>query len=210
MIYHPSSQSSRCSDGQFLKDFADFLQLRMLSPGKMLMVGDFNIHVGNPGNPKANKFFSLLNSFGLSQQVHVATHLDGNHTLDLVITRDSENVITRCNNTELIFDHIAVNSNVKVHRPGRPTKKVIYREVKKIDSERFLSDMLALPVFSSPSSTIDGLVSQYNGDLSSLPDAHAPVRTKMAVFRPANPWLSEKVLAVHREAKASERRWRNR
>jgi hypothetical protein len=178
----------------------------MLSPGKMLMVGDFNIHVGNPGNPMANKFFSLLNSFGLSQQVHVATHLDGNHTLDLVITRDSENVITRCNNTELIFDHIAVNSNVKVHRPGRPTKKVIYREVNKIDSERFLSDMLALPVFSSPSSTIDGLVSQYNGDLSSLLDAHAPVRTKMAVFRPANPWLSEKVLAVHWEARACERR----
>lgn len=110
IIYHPSSQSSRCSDGQFLKDFADFLQLLMLSLGKMLMVGDFNIHVDNPGNPKANEFLSLLNSFGLSQHVHVATHLDGHHTLNLVITRDSENVITRCNISELIFYHFAVNS----------------------------------------------------------------------------------------------------
>ena len=46
--------------------------------------------------------------------------------------------------------------------------------------------------------------------MSSLLDAHAPVRTKVAVIRPANPWLSEEVLAVRREARACERRWRNR
>jgi hypothetical protein len=58
--------------------------------------------------------------------------------------------------------------------------------------------MLALPLFSSPASTMDGLVSQYHGDLSSLLDAHAPVRTKVAVIRPANQWLSEEVLAERR------------
>jgi hypothetical protein len=70
--------------------------------------------------------------------------------------------------------------------------------------------MLALPLFSLTSSTINGLVSQYNDDLTSLLDAHAPVRTKMAVIMPAYPWLSEEVLAVRREARACERRWRNR
>jgi hypothetical protein len=45
---------------------------------------------------------------------------------------------------------------------------------------------------------MDGLVSQYHGDLSSLLDAHAPVRTKVAVIRPANQWLSEEVLAERR------------
>ena len=209
IIYRPPPQSSRCSDGQFLTDFADFLQLLMISPGKMLMVGDFNIHIDNPGNPTANKFQSLLNSFGLCQHVYGATHLDG-HTLDLVITRDSENVITSCKVSELICDHFAVKSNVKVHRPVRPTKKITYRELNRIDPDRFLSDMLSLPLFASPSPIIDGLLSQYNGDLSSLLDAHAPVRTKMVVIRPANPWLSEEVLAARREARAGERRWRNR
>ena len=119
IIYRPPSQSSRCSDGQFLTDFADFLQLLMLSPGKILMVGDFNIHVDDPGNPTANKFLSLLNSFGLSQHVRGSTHLDG-HTLDLVITRDSENVITCCKVSDLICDHFAVNSR-KSSRKSAPT-----------------------------------------------------------------------------------------
>ena len=61
IIYRPPSQSSRCSDGQFLADFVDFLQLLALSPGKLLMVGDLNVHIDNP----AGKFLSLLESFGL-------------------------------------------------------------------------------------------------------------------------------------------------
>ena len=88
----------------------------------------------NSGNPTENKFLSLLNSFGLSQHVHGETHLDG-HTLDLGITRDFENVITCCKVSDLICDHFAFKSNVKVHRLGRPTKKVTYRELNKIDSE---------------------------------------------------------------------------
>ena len=47
-------------------------------------------------------------------------------------------------------------------------------------------------------------------NLLSLLDAHAPVRSKMVVIMPANPWLFEEVLAARREARACERRWRDR
>lgn len=95
VIYRPPPLSTKCSDGQFLSDFSDFLQLLVLMGNKLLIVGDFNIYVDVAGNATARKFLSLFNSYGLTQNVHNPTHLDG-HTLDLVISRPSDNVVTNC------------------------------------------------------------------------------------------------------------------
>jgi hypothetical protein len=69
IVYRPPSQSTKCSDGQFLSDFSGFLQLLVVSSGKLLIVGDFNIHVDVAGNSTACKFLTLLDSFGLSQHI---------------------------------------------------------------------------------------------------------------------------------------------
>ena len=39
---------------------------------------------------------------------------------------------------------------------------------------------------------------------------HAPVITKFVTVRPANPWLTEEVLAARKKGRAYERHWRNR
>jgi hypothetical protein len=101
IVYCPPSQSTKCSDGQFLSDFSGFLQLLVVSSGKLLIVGDVNIHVDVARNSTACKFLTLLDSFGLSQHIRGITHLDG-HTLDLVISRFSDNVICECMVSALI------------------------------------------------------------------------------------------------------------
>jgi hypothetical protein len=171
IVYRPPSQSSKCSEGQFISDFADFLQLLVVSTGKLLIVGDFNIHTDVVTNSSAVKLQSILQSFGLSQHVNGPTHLDG-HTLDLVIARDADKVITDCSVSDLICDHFAVHTFVKAHRPPRPRKKITYRELNRIDENS--------------------------------------VCTKVFTVRPANPWLTEEVLAKRRAARACERRWRDR
>lgn len=60
----------------------------------------------------ACKFLSLLDSFDLTQNVRGPTHLDG-HTLDLVISRPSDNVIADCAVSALIEDHFAVHTLVR-------------------------------------------------------------------------------------------------
>lgn len=70
-----------------------------------------------------------------------------------------------------------------------------YRELHRIDTDLFLSDLLALPLFTAPATSATDLVAQYNDGLSALLDTHAPVRTKIVNIRPANPWLTEEVLA---------------
>ena len=50
IVYRPPSQSTKCSEGVFLSEFSDFLQPLALSTGKLLIVGDFNIHTEKATN----------------------------------------------------------------------------------------------------------------------------------------------------------------
>ena len=166
-------------------------------------------HVDVVGNATARKLLSLIDSHGLTQNVLSPTHLDG-HTLDLVISRPSDNVVSGCVVSALIEDHFAVHMLVRVHRPVRPQKKITYWELDRIDADLFLSDLLTLPLLTVPSDDLDELLLQYNSCLSSLLDKHAPVRSKVITVRPPNPWVSAEVLDIQRKCRSVERWWRHR
>ena len=79
--------------GRCLPDeFRSLLEDRMSSPGCLLILGDLNFHVDNAADSNAKKFLDLLDLLNFSQHVNSVTH-KARHTLDLVITRDSEAVI---------------------------------------------------------------------------------------------------------------------
>ena len=135
--------------------------------------------------------------------------MDG-HSLELVIYRKADNVVTDCSVSDLICDHFAVHTFVKAHGPPRPRKKITYRELHNINEENFLSDMFALLLFTAKAPDIGDRLIQYNDGLSSLLEAHAPLWTKMLTVRPANPWLTDEVMDTRREVRARERWWRGR
>jgi hypothetical protein len=140
------------------------LYILVVMGGKLLIVGDFNIHVDVVGNATACKFISLPDSHGLTQNVRRPTHLDG-QTLDLVISRPSDNAVSDCVFSALIEDHFAVYMLVRAHRPVRPQKKITYQELDCIDADLFLSDLLTLPLLTAPSDNLDELLLQYNSFL---------------------------------------------
>ena len=61
---------------EFLSEFSEFLSQLVPSPDKVIVVGDFNIHV----DAENINFDSILDSTGFSQSVHRPTHCL-NHTL---------------------------------------------------------------------------------------------------------------------------------
>jgi hypothetical protein len=69
---------------EFLSEFAEFLSTLVLKTDKVIIVGDFNIHVDVENDSFSTAFISLLDSIGFSQSVHEPTHCF-NHTLDLVL-----------------------------------------------------------------------------------------------------------------------------
>jgi len=52
---------------------------------KLLILGDFNVHVCCTTDPLAKEFITLINAFDLDQHVNVPTH-HGGHILDLVLS----------------------------------------------------------------------------------------------------------------------------
>lgn len=80
VIYRPPKYNK-----DFINDFSDFLSGIMSNYDRVLIVGDFNIHVCCPMKPLVEDFLNVIDSFNLVQFVTDPTHEHG-HTLDLVLS----------------------------------------------------------------------------------------------------------------------------
>ena len=202
-------RSTRENASHFLPEFSNFLDLLVLLPGRLLIVGDFNIHVDNLADSTAIKFLSIVESHGLFQHVSESTHIKG-HILDLVLTRVSDNLVIGCEVEGLISDHLAVTSLLQLHRPLRPQRSITYRKLKSIDPVRFREDLISMPLISNQADNIDGIVEQYNTSIAHVLEKHAPLIKKIVTIRSDNPWLTDEIRLARRRARKLERRWRLR
>ena len=76
----------------FFAEFADYVETVLLSNEELLILGDLNIHIDVAEDSDANKLSDLFESVGLQQHVDQCTHVQG-HTLELVVSRRSDNII---------------------------------------------------------------------------------------------------------------------
>jgi endonuclease/exonuclease/phosphatase (EEP) superfamily protein YafD len=96
-----------------MKEFATYLEFFSVSSGKVIIFGDFNLHFDNPNDSNARRFAALLESLLGSaagswvQHGKGATHIHG-HTLDIVISRSSDKLVSESFISDLISDHFAV------------------------------------------------------------------------------------------------------
>ena len=75
------------------------------------MTGNLNIHVNDADDPDACEFLDLLVSMGLKQHVKGSTYECG-QTLDLVITRDHDDVVKSVPVIEQFISETFRNKNV--------------------------------------------------------------------------------------------------
>ena len=107
VIYRPPDKSVH----SFVSDFLDYMERNIYSTGKLLLTGDFNIHVNNLESPDANTFLDVLDSFGLQNHISFPTH-HLNNTLDLVITSCHDNFTETSTPGRLFSDHNIVYFNL--------------------------------------------------------------------------------------------------
>ena len=91
------------------------------------------------------KLLDLFQSVSLQQHITEPTQIQG-HTLDLVITRSSDDILNKIPVVDrFISDHASVYCTLQPDRPCMTTKNVVYRKLKSVDLEslkRDLSDSL--------------------------------------------------------------------
>ena len=94
VVYRPPySEAHPITPRVFLEELGSYLETIILSPESLILTGDYNFHVDVEDDPDARAFLDLLASMGLKQHVNVPTHVSG-HTLDLMITREHDLVIS--------------------------------------------------------------------------------------------------------------------
>ena len=204
VVYRPPAHSKTV----FLDEFQEYLDAQSSSSGKLVVIGDFNMHIDKDTDPDATKLRDLLFSMNLDQHVHAPTHILG-HTLDLVITRSSEAVLEDLeSHPPIMSDHTPLTFSLVTKKPPSQKKLVSYRKLKDIDLDRFKADVEASQLLQAPPNTgVNELVHQYNQSLSNILDNHAPLKTKYVTDRTDTPWYNEEVLEAKREKRRAERRY---
>jgi hypothetical protein len=150
---------------------------------------------------------SCIDSSGLTQYVHEPTHIAG-HTLDLIITRSTEEFVSNVVTTSYLpSDHAAVKCVLDIDRPKPAKMKITMRKLRDIDIDAFRSDILNSSLFTSPASDLDTLVNQYDFVLRDLKDKHAPLITRTIRCRPNAPWYNDKLREMKHKLRRLERRW---
>ena len=115
----------------------------MSSLEHLVILEDLNFHVDNATDSNAKKFFDLLDLPNFSQHVTSIT-LKAGHTLDLVITRDSEAVIDNVTVSDLLSDHALVLVRVKYPKPLPTWITTITRKLRGLDATSLAAEVSTL------------------------------------------------------------------
>ncbi len=140
-VYRPPGHHT-----DFIKEFADFLSELVLAADKVLIVGDFNIHVDNEKDALGLAFIDILNSIGVRQHVSGPTH-SRNHTLDLILSQGIDvNGVEILQQSDDISDHYLVLCKLHIVKVVNSTPCYKYgRTVTSTTKDCFVSN---LPDFS--------------------------------------------------------------
>ena len=123
LIYRvPPSQQNKIPKNLFLDEFSDLMENLSIIGGKLLVVGDFNIPWNNKEHSETQEFQELLSTFNLVQHVNFVTHNGGN-TLDYIISREDDHLVTSVSQGDMIADHSTVLVNLQVSKPPTTRKK---------------------------------------------------------------------------------------
>jgi len=97
LVYRPPGPVA-----SFLSEFSDFLS-SIIKLNRVIIVGDFNIHVDDDTCKNASEFVYITESFNFTQHVSGPTHSKG-HTLDLVLSY-GVNINNVCIEDVFVSDH---------------------------------------------------------------------------------------------------------
>ena len=183
-------------------------QHHVIKSRNILIVGDFNFHYEDPLNADASRFRYILLIHSLCQHVSGPTHMD-DHTLDLVINKSTDNLVSNTTVSDFLSDHGAVHCCRHLPKPHPLRHPIRYRNYADIDKQVLLGDIATSTTLGlDPANSAASLLEQYDTTLSTLLDKHAPVLTRTITIRPKVPWFNGDIKMAKQKKRQLGRRWR--
>ena len=188
----------------FFAEFAAYVEIVLVSKEELLIPGNYNIHIDVAGDSDANTLSDFFESVGLQQHVEKHTHVQG-HTLDLVISRRSDNIIEDSPRVDrFLSDHGTALFSLKSIKPSLLEKTISYRKLKSIDLNSFQSDLAATDLCRNPPEALEDLA---DSTLKVVLDKHARLIIRSIKERPRVPCFNEEIKMAKRKRRKAEKRW---
>ncbi|XP_063952043.1 uncharacterized protein LOC129274037 [Lytechinus pictus] len=224
VVYRPPpSVQNQLRTADFLQEFDDLTAEISRLAGRVLLLGDFNIHVDKPSKSDVAQFLSIIESASLVQHVTGATHNMG-HTLDLVMTRDESNHQGQSSadicptrhgciiediviHHSLMSDHHCIRFVLRYPRPVVKKVRRTFRNFKEMDIEGFSEALIDKLNDLSSAGDVDSVLTAYNTSVAACVNEFAPQKSGLRSTRVRNPWFNEEILTARRERRRIERKW---
>ena len=157
---------------------------------KLIILGDFNIHVNDESDENAGNFRDIIVALGLEQHVHFSTHKAGN-TLDLVMTElGSKLEVTKCSPGPFWLDHCAAEFVVKLPMCSsvQEVDTIYVRKLCKLDYDRLIEDVHISNLLLI--NDLSELVGTMEKNIQNALDSQAPLKKKQLPVRTRVPWYT--------------------
>ena len=209
-VYRPPySAKHRNTIRMFIEEFTEVWSdiLSTYSNNRLMLVGDFNVHIDDKDALDAQAFSEALATYECSQLVRISTHTSG-HTLDLcIVPNDSDLIISDPVADYFISDHTFVSFDVCYPKPHLKRVHVQFRCVTRMDKEAFQNDL------SEVSGELlqlagENLAKEYNAKLSNIFNKHAPLKKKMVYPRKKVAWFNNEAKELKAKLRKLEKHWR--
>lgn len=192
----------------FIKEFSDFISAIRINYDRILIVGDFNVHVCCPSKPMAKDFLEFVHAFSFVQNVTGPTQMHG-HTLDLVLSYGFpvNNVFVG----DAVFSHhspVMFDFNLN-HYTKLPAPVRFGRFIKPDTASGFCPLFTSAQAQISPATSLDTeqLMEAFISTCTDVLDILASLKA-MRPKTNEEPWLNDTTRAASRECRKAERRWK--
>ena len=118
----PLSNNNKLKTSLFVEELSDYIEHAATLSGKLILIGDFNVHWDCEEDSERMELATLLNDYDFVQHVKGPTPERG-HTLDLVITRQEDDLVASCDIGAFISDHNSLNAILNCSKTHSPRKK---------------------------------------------------------------------------------------
>ena len=134
-IYRPPlSHKNKLNLTLFLEEFPNLLDFSNSITGKMIILGDFNLHFDQPNSPDVSKILDSIQMFDLMQTVDKPTHRCG-HILDWILHRRDDDILRTTHvSHQLTSDHFFIVCDLDLFVPSPPPTFMCKRKLSPIDN----------------------------------------------------------------------------
>ena len=208
VVYRPPyTNLNRHTISDFTAEFGCYLESLITAPQRILIGGDFNIHMDSSDDNDTRKFNDLLSTFTLVNHVHFQTHTGG-HTLDLILTRSNDNLLVNQPEAKsFISDHCFIRTVTSLIKSESHSKQITFRRINNINLTNFKSDSQASELFKLNGKSVHEKAATYDQVLAEILDAHAPMVSKTIKIKNESPWYNNELRTIKIQKRKAEKKW---